>query len=626
MYVLGVFDDPNKDLAHIKVEKAHFQKIMGKLLRGEDFKYETFEGNSLDSLMNKIDEIQDILTWFHFSGHHDKGGIQLNDGNFSSLVDHLKNCKNLKGVFINGCASESTLDKLKDVVPICIGTYKPVNDGIATKFSEKFYRKMADISNWNDYGKIHQAFELTKTQIKDLLSSNDSIDGIDFIVRGGGSSEEIELEDNFYFITNKDEKAKKKFESINVEGDPATYVNNINEHLTKELIHVLSDQDGPKRFLRNLSISERDNWEKRPDSLKMAQSLLEDNFIWVIGSQLSRLFAIGHYKPDVTIETRIEEYIEICFITYRISLQLINYLFISKLWDTKRKNPEIDTDKELLRAFFDAKRKLKLDELRKLFVLMLEIFDENNIEYPIDKVSLGDLKEFSDSKSKFNQATAELERLESMVDPKKIYTPNHLVSAEKSLSVILSALKFFTKCKLMTIKKIEYEESRYSKIRYIKDITVLGGKENEDNTNYLKIDEKPEKTYSVMFIQPFMNGNKLEYKKVNMFPFLLDFNALINEESFDLIFYEFWDGESGLDYFSIKSEKDRMIHYKKVEDKVLDRSITKKVRKNRMKKIRLNLVTKQFEAAINTFLPGDFEVTNMPLVNDDNEKAIIDIF
>ncbi len=627
MYVIGVFDDPNKDLDNIKEEKVGFQKIMGKLQMGEDFKYEIFEGNSLEALMDRIDELKDVLNWFHFSGHHDKNeGIRLNDGNFSSLIEHLKNCKNLKGVFINGCASESTLEKLKGIVPIYIGTYKPVSDGLATKFSEKFYQKLADLINWSDYHSIYKAFELTKTQINDLLKTKNGIEGVNLRVRGGGSLKELEDDDNLYFISKEDKIGKKKFEEINVKIDPIGYVRTINEHLTKQLISVVQDQDKPKRFLESIPSEDLEAWETKPDHLKKAQGILEDSFIWVIGSELRRLFAIGHYKKEITIETKIEEYIDTCFKTYRISLQLLNYLFISKLWDTKRNRPDIDTNKELIRTFFIAKRKLKLVELRNLFLLLIQIFEENDIEYPIDKASLGDLEEFLNLKSEFNQASAQLERLESIDDPSQIYVPSNLVSSENSLAVILSILKFFTRCKLMTIKKIEYEESRYSKIRYIKDITVLGKEDNEDNTNFLKIDEKPEKTYSVMFIQPFINGEKIEYKKVNMFPFLLDFNALINEESFDLIYYEFWDGESGLDYFSIKSEEDRIIHYKKIEDSILNGTIARKDRKNRMKKIRLNLVTKQFEVAMNTIITGDYVVKDMPLINDENLNAISGVF
>ena len=66
------------------------------------------------------------------------------------------------------------------------------------------------------------------------------------------------------------------------------------------------------------------------------------------------------------METKIDEYINHCFSTYRISLQLINYLFISQLWDEKIKNKNIDTDKVEIRNFFCSNRPPKLTELRKL--------------------------------------------------------------------------------------------------------------------------------------------------------------------------------------------------------------------------------------------------------------------
>ncbi len=274
MYVIGVFDDPNKDLDNIKEEKVGFQKIMGKLQMGEDFKYEIFEGNSLEALMDRIDELKDVLNWFHFSGHHDKNeGIRLNDGNFSSLIEHLKNCKNLKGVFINGCASESTLEKLKGIVPIYIGTYKPVSDGLATKFSEKFYQKLADLINWSDYHSIYKAFELTKTQINDLLKTKNGIEGVNLRVRGGGSLKELEDDDNLYFISKEDKIGKKKFEEINVKIDPIGYVRTINEHLTKQLISVVQDQDKPKRFLESIPSEDLEAWETKPDHLKKAQGI-----------------------------------------------------------------------------------------------------------------------------------------------------------------------------------------------------------------------------------------------------------------------------------------------------------------------------------------------------------------
>lgn len=592
MYVIGVFDDPNKDLEHIKIEKDHFQNIMGKLQMGEDFKYEIFEGNSLESLMDKIDEMQDILTWFHFSGHHDKGGIQLNDGNFSSLVEHLKNCKNLKGVFINGCASESTLENLKNIVPICIGTNKPVNDGLATKFSEKFYQKMTKIANWNDYVKIHKAFELTKTQINDLLNTKEGIDGIDFTVRGGGSLKEMELEDNFYFISSESEENKNLFDQI--DPDIKNYV--FNQVLTKQLIDEIKLKSSVAAFLKKVASGNEDQWELKPENLKNAQGVLEDSFVWVIGSELRRLFAIGADKQS-DAKAKTEDYMTHCFSTYRISLQLINYLFISILWDEKTKNPKIDTDKALIRDFFCANRNLKLVELRNLFQLLIEIFKSNKLDFPIEEDHLGDVKMYLDSDSKFNKACSSLESLEDSVNG--IYELSDCRNAEMALAGFLTGFNFFANYKLVTIKRIEYEESRNSAAKYIKDITILEKKETENLIRVLKYDNSPALTYSVIF----RNKNKA----INLFPFLLDFNALINAAGFQLYFYQSSNGKSGINYYSLKSEEEKTIFYKAAAAKTVEQ-IEDEDKKNRLqKKIRLDLVTKQFEEAMNTLLGTNFK-------------------
>lgn len=627
MYVLGVFDDSNNDLDLLEKEKKNFQGYMSQLMDEEDFKYEAYSGTkTLKELMEFIDSKKDKLTWFHFSGHHDvKGGIKIFDGDFSSLVGHLQRCNNLKGIFINGCDSKSTLDKLSDKVPICIGTTKPVYDGIATEFSDMFYKKMQKRKNWKKYDEFYSAFEATKEQIRNLSDAN-TIDYVNTEARGGGSLEDFKLAEDFYYIAPKTNSAKKIFSEIDKRIDPNESIKVFNDELTKRLIEELKGDVKTKKFLDSIHENDRANWEVHPDHLKRAQGILEDSFIWVIGSELRRLFAIGYYKNEISIETKIEEYMDTCFKTYRTSLQLINYIFFSKLWDAKREQPEIiKTDRELIRAFFCSNRKLKLEELHNLLLQLIEIFEEYSIDYPLSKESLGDLKIFSDHQSAFNQACFELENLNNLDTTSVVFDMEHLISAEKALATVLTTFKFFTNCQLMTIKKIEYEESRYSKIRYLKDITILGKEDNDESSHILKIDEKPAKTYSVMFIQVYNNKGKQEIKKVNLFPFLLDFNALINEESFDLYFYEYWDGESGINYFSLKSEEDKVIHFKELEQKQVTGAIAKKDRKNRMKKIRLNLVTKQFEAAMNTMLDTELKVVTMPLATDSNMNSITDL-
>ncbi len=362
--------------------------------------------------------------------------------------------------------------------------------------------------------------------------------------------------------------------------------------LTKELILLLKDKAKPAAFLNKLPPDDKDNWEGQRQHLNEAQGVLADTFIWVVGWELRRLFSIGNEK-EKSMEFKVDQYINHCFSTYRISLQLINYLFISKLWDEKSKNPKINTDKEALKNFFAANRMLKLGELRSLFQALIDIFRDNKLPYPVDEADLGDINEFLKDDSPFNKACADLESIEAIDIGTEAYGLGHCHTAEISLTAILKSFKLLTNYQLVTLRKIEYEETRNSAAMYIKDLNILEKREAKNLMRILKYDDAPALTYSVFF--------RNEKKAVNLFPFLLDYNALANEADFQLYFYQYWDGESGLHYFSIKSEEEEVINYMATEKKSIE--IEDEDQKNKFQtNIRLDMVTKQFEEAMNTIL------------------------
>jgi hypothetical protein len=429
-----------------------------------------------------------------------------------------------------------------------------------------------------------------------------------------GDSMTINVNGDLQIINNQLAELKKLLKSQNISN--VTYENKVyniehineanfgvvtsnkvfNGVLTKELILLLKEKQRPASFLNSLSPEDKDNWEGVRQYLKEAQGILEDSFIWVVGWELRRLFSIGNDK-EKRIETKIDEYINHCFSAYRISLQLINYLFISKLWDETNKNRDIDTDKGPIRNFFISNRALKLPELRTLFQTLLEVFRNNHLEYPIEEAELGDIDEFLQSGSKFNSACAELERLEAMDMGKEIYGLGHCHTAEISLTAILAGFRFFASYQLVTLKKVEYEESRNSAARYIKDLNILEKREAKNIQRMLKYDNVPALSYSVFF----RNANK----SVNLFPFLLDYNTLTNEADFQIFFYVCREGESDLRYYSIKSESNEMISYMATASEIME--IKSEEQKNEVQKnIRLDLVAKQFEEAMNTILGTDF--------------------
>jgi len=125
--------------------------------------------------------------------------------------------------------------------------------------------------------------------------------------------------------------------------------------------------------------------------------------------------------------------------------------------------------------------------------------------------------------------------------------------AEDSLAVIMTRFKFLARYDLITVKKIEYEQSRYEGARYIKDINLLD-KETKNPLRYLTIDDTPEMSYTVKFY----NDNI----EVNLFPFMMDFNALTNEAGSQICFYEYLNGENGIVYWSLSYQEELIINYK----------------------------------------------------------------
>lgn len=158
------------------------------------------------------------------------------------------------------------------------------------------------------------------------------------------------------------------------------------------------------------------------------------------------------------------------------------------------------------------------------------------------------------------------------------------------------------------MKKVEYEQIRNTEPRYIKDFSILEKKDSKTLQRILKYDANASLTYALFFVR--------ERITVNLFPFFLDFNTLTNEQDFQIYAYVCREGGSGLRFFSLKREETDAIYYLGVQ--VGQREITTEKEKNEeQKSIRLDLVVKQFEDAMNTILDTQerFEAKRAPSVD-----------
>lgn len=382
-----------------------------------------------------------------------------------------------------------------------------------------------------------------------------------------------------------------------------------NKVFISEVILSLKKEPG-NIFPENLSFIETENWTNNPVFLQDALTYIAKNFIWVIGDEIRRLFYIGNFNKYTNESDRITDYINRSIRIYRSSLQLMNYVFISKLWDEKIKNNNINTDKAQIRKFFETKILLSLKDLRVLFLELIEIFKSNGLDFPLNDEHLGHLEQFIEPDGEFNKACLALEKMNNF-DREKVFDSNHHETSEKALATILSSFIFLTKYKLVSVRRIEYSEARNSAPQYYKDINLiklplfqsdedLKNAQMENLIDHLKFDpNKPQITNSVFF-----TGS---VKSTNLFPFLIDYNALTDEVDFQLYYYDCLEGKSGMRYFCAKEEQKETVPF--IKARPLDKNeMRNEERVNEFKEDTCKeLVTKQFSESMKTLLNVEFK-------------------
>lgn len=389
-----------------------------------------------------------------------------------------------------------------------------------------------------------------------------------------------------------------------------------NKFFCKELMEHLKNE---KEFPHKFSFVENNDWIDSTAQFNEAKLYISQSFIWVIGEEIRRMFVIGDQNNYTSEENRMTDYIDRSLRAYRSGLQLINYVFISKLLDEKIKGVKIHSSKQQIINFFTTERNLKLVDLRLLFQELIEVFNNSSeLEFPFNKKEFGDIDLFLQSESSFNKACSSIESLLKVKGSEDGYTYEHCETAEKSLAIFLSKLIILTKYQLVSVKHIEYEESRNNAPQYIKEMRIIKlpsiSKKQEENSDAMEnlihtlmYDETPQKTNSVLF------HKKDGYVKnsINLFPFLIDKNALDDQPEFDLYYYEHLNTEERkLRYYSTKN-KDQDISYKKARILTSDELKEKNALEKFIIATRLELVSNQFQLARNIILNDDFSFSDM---------------
>ena len=328
-----------------------------------------------------------------------------------------------------------------------------------------------------------------------------------------------------------------------------------NEWLTIKLILALKPYNNiASRFLEK--VSKIPDWEKQKRISNKAKEIIAYSYVGVIGIQLRKLMAIGEESFS---ELKQRNYLETAINTAKLTLQLVNFALLSALWDKQKQNfKELKQEqKQLINTFFDAPFEADIMGMYNLLNTLIEIFTASEIEFPIQE--LNNWKQNLNTDKEFTKACEKIRTLNKLLDT-DTFSPLDCFNAEKQLTTILTNLNFLSTYKMVSVKTINYEELRNNKPFYLHKYTTLGfNNKSEINAEKVNYTNEPVNTDAILLFK----GNYRQ--SINLFPFVIDLNALTFEGGVKICFYISRNLEDdSLNYRFLENNKIENIEFKNI--------------------------------------------------------------
>ncbi|GGH18001.1 hypothetical protein [Mucilaginibacter phyllosphaerae] len=313
-----------------------------------------------------------------------------------------------------------------------------------------------------------------------------------------------------------------------------------NEVLSFRLFEAIRDKNDRAKELFEIAEMNEILWQHDVAYRKEAKAIIASAY-GVLGVQLRKLMAIGAQDNAVenshTANENQKNYIIICHLTALRAIQLLCFAMLSKLWDEKSKGYLYEAAQvDLVRRFFNTPVEMPLAGYKKLLLTLLAMFDEKQLDYPMIE-----LKNFMVNMQPGSAFITACDSLNAM--SRSAYSEEDCKEAENSLTVMLEHLSFLTNYTMESIKNVEYFGLRNIKQYYVHNYTALGCDENT-TIDLSKQQDAPLNTYAVL-----LKNTKIAYQpKLNLFPFIIDANALAAEKGAKIYFYSSTSADGSLKY------------------------------------------------------------------------------
>lgn len=570
---------PESPLPLLEKESEEIQRVLTQGASQQYFQIHLDPYTTISKMADYLIEFKDRVSVFHYGGHADSDALVLRDqtANASGIATLLKAQKNLKLVFLNGCSTKAQVELLLDLnIPVVIATAQPIVDETAVHFATKFYDALGKRHS------IKEAFELASGYVQAQRNQENPTNyGIkptrDFT---WSDSEEIEAgnSDFSWGLFYNDESALewklpaesslKKEIIIRQAGDQYNFENSpINRQLVDTLL------PGLREYSRKLDAFLIGLEEEEEIDEREATRAIIDCLPAPLGEQIRKLFSLDVQSDqlDKIGVPRLKQLVR----TYNTLVEFFAASLIANLWELKLKNEAIelsDTVATLVKDYLAGGQEVAYrfnyaDFIKEMtqFFKAEGFFQQYKEEIFIEELeAIGGAFESDEALNTaldFMQEMREEVRANS-IDAEEI--ESFCVQSEEKLAYIMKVFGFVAKYKLSTVKRIVVQKSRASNVQYIHhqvklDMITAGYKDS-------KRDYKQEFTedQSVILMRP---GKGLG-RYLNLSPFIIDENALKNEEKSKMFFYRYFNKEKDSLNYKYAYKRDDTLEIKKQYPKV----------------------------------------------------------
>jgi hypothetical protein len=278
--------------------------------------------------------------------------------------------------------------------------------------------------------------------------------------------------------------------------------------------------------------------------------IISENFVGIVGEQLHKLFAIGK-------ENGVEEkYIRKCRYIVKRTVDLTIFAFLAQLWDDVHKQKFIIANKNLFHGLFTMN--LEMSERIALLRRLIDIYKEQKTSSEILFISdILAIANHFDETSELYSVCIELEKLG------KNPTALDCYFAEKYLTVFCENFRFLVNYHIVSMKKIEYFNIKNINEGFLHHYVNAGYKSKEEEKEKRNFDNCTE-TVNLLFTNAVLLYKGNDYRKnINLFPFVIDYNALTLEKNSKIAFFK-QEGfnENELEYAFFFSDENLKMEYR----------------------------------------------------------------